>query len=235
METLERNSTVSLECVMNCGATSHWLKNALSSALERDPIDAANDAEVLAQLLSAHCTTVLQKALFEFSTTKTAYLITDTERQRLMSSIDSEETLHWLRNLDPIRKIESNQLLNDTLPLYRHYIGDFGQAGYRVDNICKHCLRVFFGQKTRTHCMACDVAKEVIATTNTTSGQKPCNVVSVSAPIERPWVAVKNPGASDQSVLADSASQAKANRIVNQNPGTVLMKRRPDGSLTAEF
>lgn len=124
METFEQNSRVSLECVMHNFATSYWLKSALSSALERDPIDAANDAEVLAQLLNAHCASVLHKALFEFSTIKTAYLITGEERQRLMSGTDNEETLHWLGALDPIRKIEGNRLLNDTLPLYRKRMGN---------------------------------------------------------------------------------------------------------------
>jgi hypothetical protein len=32
-------------------AASFWLKEALVSALDRDPVDAANDAEVLARLL----------------------------------------------------------------------------------------------------------------------------------------------------------------------------------------
>jgi len=36
-------------------AASVWLKAALRSALSRDPVDAANDADVLARLLNAHC------------------------------------------------------------------------------------------------------------------------------------------------------------------------------------
>ena len=32
-------------------ACSYWLAQALKSALQRDPIDAANDAEVLAKVL----------------------------------------------------------------------------------------------------------------------------------------------------------------------------------------
>jgi hypothetical protein len=235
MEPIEQNSMVSLEYVMHNGATSYWLKNALSSALERDPIDSANDAELLAQLLSAHCASVLQKALFEFSTIKTAYLITGEERQRLISGTDNEETLHWLRALDPIRKIEGNRLLNETLPLYRHYINDFGQEGYRVDNLCKQCLRVFFGLKTGTNCMACEISKDMTSTTNTACGEKPCNAMGVSMPAEKQWGAVNNPGEGDQAVVADFASQAKANRFVHENPGTYLMKRRADGSLTAEF
>ena len=33
-------------------AASSWLKTALASALERDPVDAANDAEILVNLLA---------------------------------------------------------------------------------------------------------------------------------------------------------------------------------------
>lgn len=37
--------------VLNDPTASTWLREALRSALERDPVDAANDAEALAQLL----------------------------------------------------------------------------------------------------------------------------------------------------------------------------------------
>jgi hypothetical protein len=36
-----------------------WLKTALRSALCRDPVDAARDSEVLAQLLGQRCDTIL--------------------------------------------------------------------------------------------------------------------------------------------------------------------------------
>lgn len=35
-------------------SVSYWLRNALISALARDPVDAANDAETLAELLRKH-------------------------------------------------------------------------------------------------------------------------------------------------------------------------------------
>lgn len=38
--------------VLNDPATSYWLKDALASALGRDPVDAANDAEVLLDVLA---------------------------------------------------------------------------------------------------------------------------------------------------------------------------------------
>lgn len=41
-------------------STSVWLKQALASALERDPVDAANDAEVLTELLARRCDQQLQ-------------------------------------------------------------------------------------------------------------------------------------------------------------------------------
>jgi hypothetical protein len=40
-------------------AASYWLKNALRSALERDPVDAATDAEILAAALKEHLDEVL--------------------------------------------------------------------------------------------------------------------------------------------------------------------------------
>jgi hypothetical protein len=45
--------------VMDDFAASFWLKDALRSALERDPVDAANDAEVLARLLSTRFREIL--------------------------------------------------------------------------------------------------------------------------------------------------------------------------------
>lgn len=41
--------------VLNDPATSYWLKDTLRSALKRDIVDAANDAEVLAKLLANRC------------------------------------------------------------------------------------------------------------------------------------------------------------------------------------
>ena len=40
-------------------ATSDWFKMALRSALERDPVDAANDAEVLFSVLRSQCNMLL--------------------------------------------------------------------------------------------------------------------------------------------------------------------------------
>jgi hypothetical protein len=45
--------------VLADSAASFWLKDALRSALTRDPVDAANDAEVLAQLLDQRCQEIL--------------------------------------------------------------------------------------------------------------------------------------------------------------------------------
>jgi hypothetical protein len=40
-------------------AASFWLKAALRSALCRDPVDAAHDSEILAQLLGQRCDAIL--------------------------------------------------------------------------------------------------------------------------------------------------------------------------------
>jgi hypothetical protein len=49
---LSHETSISLpEEVLNDFAASQWLKNALRSALVRDPVDAANDADVLAAVL----------------------------------------------------------------------------------------------------------------------------------------------------------------------------------------
>ena len=37
--------------ILSRPGTSHWLKDALTSALDRDPVDAVNDAELLAMVL----------------------------------------------------------------------------------------------------------------------------------------------------------------------------------------
>lgn len=50
-----------IEQVLADPAASFWLKGALSSALDRDPVDAANDAEVLAQLLDRRCQEILRR------------------------------------------------------------------------------------------------------------------------------------------------------------------------------
>jgi hypothetical protein len=44
-----------IEQVLSDPSASLWLKDALGSALGRDPVDAANDAEVLFRLLDERC------------------------------------------------------------------------------------------------------------------------------------------------------------------------------------
>jgi hypothetical protein len=45
--------------VLGDRAASSWLRSALESALERDPVDALNDALLLAAVLDAHLRTEL--------------------------------------------------------------------------------------------------------------------------------------------------------------------------------
>jgi hypothetical protein len=52
----------SIEEILLDPAASFWLRNALRSALTRDPVDAANDAEVLARLLDRRCRSILEKS-----------------------------------------------------------------------------------------------------------------------------------------------------------------------------
>lgn len=47
--------------VLQDPAASLWLKQALSSALLRDPVDAINDAEVLVRLLDERCRVILNQ------------------------------------------------------------------------------------------------------------------------------------------------------------------------------
>jgi hypothetical protein len=49
-----------IEEVLRDSAASFWLKNALQSALARDPVDAANDTEILAHLLDRRCHQILR-------------------------------------------------------------------------------------------------------------------------------------------------------------------------------
>lgn len=50
------------EAILNNFAASCWLKSALTSALERDPVDAVDDAEALARALREHCDDIQRAA-----------------------------------------------------------------------------------------------------------------------------------------------------------------------------
>ncbi len=50
---------LSIDEVLADPAASFWLKMALRSALRRDPVDAAHDSEILAQLLGQRCDALL--------------------------------------------------------------------------------------------------------------------------------------------------------------------------------
>jgi len=49
-----------IEEVLADPSASFWLRNALLAALSRDPVDAANDADVLARLLNNRCREILE-------------------------------------------------------------------------------------------------------------------------------------------------------------------------------
>lgn len=48
-----------IQAVITAPETSHWLSDALIAASLRDPVDAANDAEVLSDLMSRRCAQLL--------------------------------------------------------------------------------------------------------------------------------------------------------------------------------
>ena len=56
------NKVPSIDEVLVDPAASLWLKSALRSALSRDPVDAANDSQILTQLLGLRCDRLLGKA-----------------------------------------------------------------------------------------------------------------------------------------------------------------------------
>jgi len=60
----------SLDLVLSSPGTSYWLKLALTSALERDPVDAVRDAEALACLLRVRCDAALASAEVSFDLEK---------------------------------------------------------------------------------------------------------------------------------------------------------------------
>ena len=55
-------SQATIDRILHDPAASRWLKDALQSALTRDCVDAANDAEALATVLAARATELLTKA-----------------------------------------------------------------------------------------------------------------------------------------------------------------------------
>ena len=48
------------QSILDDPAASYWLKNAVNTALDRDPVDAVNDAEVLLEVLKRHLNAVFQ-------------------------------------------------------------------------------------------------------------------------------------------------------------------------------
>jgi len=47
--------------ILQDGSVSFWLREALKKALDRDPVDAANDAGLLAIILDKRAATLLEK------------------------------------------------------------------------------------------------------------------------------------------------------------------------------
>jgi len=51
-----------IDQILGDPAASFWIKAALRSALSRDPVDAANDADLLAQVLELQCRSILKSS-----------------------------------------------------------------------------------------------------------------------------------------------------------------------------
>jgi len=60
-EPFEANDLPEIDEVLADPAASFWLKAALHSALSRDPVDAAHDSKILAQLLEHRCRQILKQ------------------------------------------------------------------------------------------------------------------------------------------------------------------------------
>jgi len=61
-EPFEANDLPEADEVLADSSASSWLKAALRWALSRDPVDAANDSEILARLLERRCRKILESA-----------------------------------------------------------------------------------------------------------------------------------------------------------------------------
>jgi hypothetical protein len=51
-------ATPDVDAILNDAAASVWLKEALRAALQRDPMDAVRDAELLVAVLARRCATL---------------------------------------------------------------------------------------------------------------------------------------------------------------------------------
>jgi len=56
---VRRDDLPDIDEILTDPTASYWLKSALQSALCCDPVDAANDSEVLARLLELRCDRLL--------------------------------------------------------------------------------------------------------------------------------------------------------------------------------
>jgi hypothetical protein len=90
------NQTVTnrILAVLNEPSTSDWLKNAVKSALNRDPVDALNDATLLSDLLRQH--------LYEMEARAVAPVQLGPEDvvQTLETMVDRHGLLHVLTGLE---------------------------------------------------------------------------------------------------------------------------------------
>jgi len=59
---MQAAKTIDLGAILNDSAASDWLRSALTDALARDPVDAANDAEIVAQVLRWRAEAALEAA-----------------------------------------------------------------------------------------------------------------------------------------------------------------------------
>ncbi len=59
-------SALSCDDILQRQGVSYWLKDALRTAMRRDPVDAANDAELLAEVLRRRADAILRRGIRNF-------------------------------------------------------------------------------------------------------------------------------------------------------------------------
>lgn len=63
LETPQERFVPTIDEALRSPVISHWLKNALRSALDRDPVQAANEAQLLFDILDTHACEVVERSI----------------------------------------------------------------------------------------------------------------------------------------------------------------------------
>ncbi len=139
---MSESTAIKIHRILTDPTASHWLKHSLETAIQRDPVDAANDADALAIILRRRHIEVESSRLVRLVTTKSIEELQELKKETYKNASDRG----ILSLIAKVARVLGEQVRHNYGPKYRYstpdieiYVDDYGN--FMTVNVgdCKVC------------------------------------------------------------------------------------------------